>query len=371
MQFKRLWVTAALSLFSLVATTLMAEENAIESTIAKGQRQLIQAIDAAWVRVLRSGRYQQVLADPSYFAVPQGTPSYEIFVNQADCLPDPQTTQYPSDPVGNFKIILQQAKINRCTLSYQPLPWDTTNFSRASEALENAIFEELGDHYKVAIKRKDIEIAPPFNFTTALNNGSCDYIQQVNALGGETEGLRRRDSRLFSCVVSSSAQYAFIPSSSDDRPCVANDRCASATELVRIQRIVDLQANSRINICTGNLSTQTSNRFFAENRVNTVRFPGDIGNCAENISGEGYCVCPPSSAQSSTLCAYRPSDNIAGVCPSGVEHRYDDLMIFSIPDIDEALIGPYAVFNGQYRQFDLKIVAGTPLWVGIEPPQKQ
>jgi len=46
-------------------------------------------------------------------------------------------------------------------------------------------------------------------------------------------------------------------------------------------------------------------------------------------------------------------------------------MIFSLLDIDEAFIGgPFAGFIGQLRRVDLRMVAGTPLWVGIKPPHK-
>jgi hypothetical protein len=343
----------------------------MKGSAALGQRQLIQAIDAGWVRVLASGEYYDIINDPANAAIPQGILASENAVNQSDCLPDTEVTTFPSgNPAGNFKTILQKGEINRCIVTGATVPWDTTNFYRAGDALEEAVFDEIEVHYGVTINRNDVEIPPPFDLTTALNDGTCDYIQQVNALGGETEDLRRRNTRMSSCTISSSAQFLYVPNSGVDRACVGSGACASAAELAAIQDITDLRDDG-LNICSGNLSTQLSNQYFPNSRVNTVRFPGDIGNCAVNVSGEGYCACPPPFIPFPGGCEYRPSDNSGGVCPTGIEHRYDDVMVFSITDIDDALVGPFGPFAGQYRQVDLKIVAGTPLWVGISPPKKK
>jgi hypothetical protein len=342
----------------------------MKGSAANGQRQLIQAIDAAWVEMLEDGTYYDIINDPANAAVPQGILASKNAVNQADCLPDSEVTTYPSgNPAGNFKVILQKGEINRCNVSGVALPWDTSNFYRTGKAMERAVFDKIGAHYGVAIDIIDVEIPPPFDLTTALNDGTCDVVTQVNALGGESEDLRRRNTRLFSCVMSSGGQYLYVPDLPGDRACVATTGCATKAQLDAVQDITDMRA-SGLNICTGNLSTQLSNQYFPNSNVFTVRFPGDIGNCAVNVLGEGYCGCPPPFIPGPP-CEFRPSDNPGGVCPVGIQHRHDDVMVFSINDIDDALVGPFAAFAGQARQVDLKIVAGTPLWVGISPPRKK
>jgi hypothetical protein len=362
---------AALLSFSVVGQGIPSDD--MKASASLGQRQLIQAIDAGWVRVLASGKYYEIINDPANAAIPQGTLASKNAINQSDCLPDTEVTTFPSgNPAGNFKTILNKGKITRCSVSGATLPWDTTNFYRTGDALEEAVFDEIEAHYGVTITRTDVEIPPPFDLTTALNDGTCDYVEQVNALGGETEDLRRRNTRMSSCVISSGGQYLYVPDLGGDRACVGTTDCASNAELDAIQDITDLKADGSINICTGNLSTQLSNRYFPDSRVNTVRFPGDIGNCAVNVYGEGYCACPPPFIPFPGGCEYRPSDNTGGVCPTGIEHRNDDVMVFSINDIDDALAGgPFAPYSGLSRQVDLKIVAGTPLWVGISPPKKK
>jgi hypothetical protein len=367
-------ITAAAALLSLPAVGDGIPSDDMKGSASLGQRQLIQAIDAGWVRVLASGKYYEILDDPAYAAVPQGIPASENAVNQSDCLPDVEVTTFPSgNPHGNFKTILQTGEITRCVVVGATLPWDTTNFYRAGDALEEAVFDEIEAHYAVTITRTDVEIPPPFDLTSALNDGTCDYIQQVNALGGETEDLRRRNTRMSSCTISSSAQFLYIPDLPGDRPCVGSGDCASDAELDAVSSISEMR-DSGLSICSGNLSTQLSNQYFPDSRVNTVRFPGDVGNCAVNVYGEGYCACPPPFIPFPGGCDYRPSGNTnhGGQCPTGIEHRYDDVMVFSLTDIDDALAGgPFAPFSGLSRQVDLKIVAGTPLWVGISPPKKK
>lgn len=365
----RKFIVAALSatLMAMVwGAATAAKDPDQKRKASRGQAQFVSAIDAGWVRVLRNGTYRAILNDPAYAAVPQGTLAAENAVNQSDCLPNPDVTPFPDvqKAKGLFKRMLNGETVKRCEITGVTIPTDTTNFFRAGDALEDAIFDEIASHYGVVITRVGVEIPPPFNLTTALNDGTCDYVQQVNALGGETEDLRRRDTRLFSCVISSSAQWLYVPDDGVDRDCVASGGCASDAQLASITSIDDLQdpANANIRICTGNLSTQLSNQYFPDNTVNTVRFPGDIGECAERVLGGGACTCPPPFID--PFCQIRPGDNPGGVCPVTAPLTFDDVMINSINDIDLGIFNPTQ--KNRMRQVDLHIVAGTPLWAGIK-----
>ncbi|MFQ5634582.1 MAG: hypothetical protein ACE5G3_04530 [Gammaproteobacteria bacterium] len=356
--------TALLAIAS--GSALAAKDPDQKRKASRGQAQFISAIDAAWVRVLRSGTYRAILNDPAYAAVPQGTLAAESAVNQSDCLPNPDVTPFP-DPAkakGLFRRMLNGATLKRCEVSGVTIPTDTTNFFRAGDALEDAIFAEIAAHYGIAITRVGVPIPPPFNLTAALNDGTCDYVEQVNALGGETEDLRRRDTRLFSCVISSSSQFLYVPNDASDRACVADGLCASAGQLNSIASIDDLQnpANANVRICTGNLSTQMSNQYFPNNTVSTVRFPGDMGECAERVLGGGACACPPPFID--PTCRIRPGDNPGGVCPVTAPLTFSDVMVSPVPDFDLAIFNPFQ--KGRLRRVDLDIVAGTPLWAGIK-----
>ena len=71
--------------------------------VAKGREQLIAAIDAAWIRIIASGRDQKVL-DTEPTSDPGASHSY--IVRLVDCLPQPEIAPWPEKPVGMFKDIL-------------------------------------------------------------------------------------------------------------------------------------------------------------------------------------------------------------------------------------------------------------------------
>ncbi len=326
----------------------------------EGQAQFISAIDAAWVRVLASGQYRDILNDPANASVPQGVLPVDRVVNISDCLPNPELTLYPENPTGLLKRMLETGEVKRCVIQGAPVASDTTNFVRHSEKLEEAIFAEIENHYGVKINRIDVVSPPPIANTTDLNNGSCDYINQVNALGGRTEGLRRRDTRLFSCTLSASSQYLHVPTI---------NRGGGLPDTDHINSLDDLLADPSLRICSGGLSTQLANNYFANHQIDSVFMPGDISECAERVFGEGFCNCPPPS-ESGAACENRPSDNAAGVCPvlagSSTGPIHDDLIINPLGDLDAALFE--TTYVGRLTPIDTRIIAGTPLWVAIKSP---
>jgi len=327
----------------------------------EGQAQFISAIDAGWVRVLASGQYRDILNDPANAAIPQGVLPVERVVNISDCLPNPELTLYPENPTGLLKRMLETGEVKRCVIQGAPIASDTTNFIRHSEKLESAIFAEIEKHYGVKINRIDVVSPPPIANTTDLNNGSCDYINQVNALGGRTEGLRRRDTRLFSCTLSAGPQYLHVPTVS---------RGGGLPDTDHIKSLDDLLADTSIRICSGGLSTQLANSYMPNHQIDSVFIPGDIAECAERVFGEGFCNCPPPS-ESGAACENRPSDNVGGACPvlagSSTGPIHDDIIINPLGDLDAALFE--TTYVGRLTPIDTRIIAGTPLWVAIKSPR--
>jgi hypothetical protein len=345
---------ATLAIFvALACTSGFAQD--LKPNADPGQVEFVSALDAAWVRVLASGQFRAILNDPAYAAQPQGTLPVEHTVNMSDCLPYPEGTLYPEGegitPGGLLDRVIQTGEVNRCVIQGVPSPGDTTNFFRHADAVEEAIFDELASHYEISggITRNDVVI-PPFlssTLTDRLNDGTCDYINQVNALGGETNLLRRRDTRLFTCTLVSSGQFIHVPK---------KDRGGGLPSTKHIKSIGDLQDDPSLKICTGPLSTQLSNRYFPDHTVDTIFFSpaGDMGECAERVLGAGYCDCPfPFGCPTPPNCA-----------PFQLVH--DDVFMSSLPDLRDALaLTPY---SGKTKGIDTKIVAGTPLWVAIEEP---
>ncbi len=69
---------------------------------AAGRQQLIDAMDAAWVRVLDDGTYR---------AIVNRHDMGDVTLNIVDCLPKPEVTPYPEKPEGTLRRILDEKRI--------------------------------------------------------------------------------------------------------------------------------------------------------------------------------------------------------------------------------------------------------------------
>lgn len=276
--------------------------------VARGREQLIRAFDAAWIRFVAAGKVEAVLATE-----PPNQPgiSAAYVVRLADCLPSPELAKFPEEPVGMFKRIIDSGTIRQIGQDVPNTPGDTSYyFSGIGQKYLDGILEEIGAHYGVEIKTENV-LFPPGTLpaTAALLNDEADYVGQLNATGGVSQGLRRRTSRRFSCTMSASGQYIHIPKESD-----------LAAE---IDTWKDLASRPELRICAGPLSTQTVRAFLPNHKVKTV-YINDLPICAERVeSGK--------------------SDLIANPLPN-----------LAIAGIDG------------YESVPTNIVAGTPLWVALE-----
>lgn len=303
------------SLRVLFCVTLLAMAGGCATTstprddeLAPGREQLVQAFDAAWVRVVASGEYYRIL-DRFPKENPGAARSY--FVEMADCLPQPENVPFPEAPVGLLRKVLDSGEIRRGNQLNPLSPGDTAAyFSPVSDALLEAMLAELGKHYGVTLAVTDVTLKPPSSATTSLLvNGQADFIDQLNATGGDTQGLRRRTSRRFTCTLSAVAQYIHVPEAS---PLAA-----------RLATWEDVRRDTGIRICTGPLATQTMRAFLPGHAVST-KYMGDIANCVKEVeAGRADVIANP-----------LPDLGIAGV-------------------------------RG-YRAVPTMIVAGTPLWVAME-----
>ncbi len=57
----------------------------------EGRQQLVDALDAAWVRALDEGQVREIINRHD---------ASDLIINIADCLPDPEVTRFPENPVG-------------------------------------------------------------------------------------------------------------------------------------------------------------------------------------------------------------------------------------------------------------------------------
>jgi len=312
------------------------------------QRQFVRAIDAAWIRVLQNDdnsdgipNYRDILNDPTYASDITGLLPKEHVTNIADCLPEPAVIPFPDEPEGLLASVIETGQVAVCRVSGDgnqappPHELDTTNFFKTSGAFEDAIWATLEAHYGIdPVVRTSFWIGPPFDTTTPLNDGDCDYMATGNAVGGASTNFsgpfpvreRRRDARLHSCTISASGQFIHVP---DGSGIVIND-------------VDDLIAQPNLRICTGNVSTQLATQYFGvpasvnPDRIHTQRFL-DIAFCTKRVmDGDS------------------------------------DIIILSLPDLDATgatwptFLPPH--LRPTYTAVDTKITAGTPYWVAPEVP---
>ncbi len=275
---------------------------------AKGREQLIRAFDAGWVRVMASGKDQEILATE-----PANMPgaSKDYIVRMADCLPHPDLNQWPEKPVGMFKDILETGVIRQLV---QGVPETDANtswyFSGISQKYQQAVFDEINKQYGVNLKLESVVLKPGrLPATSVLLSNKIDFVSQLNATGGVTQGIRRRTSRRFSCTMSASSQFVHIPETSK-----------LATE---IKTFGDLVARPEIRICAGPLTTQTAKAFMPKHTVKT-KYVNDLT-----------------------------------VCDKALKKGQVDVIINPLHDLS---IGG---LKG-YKAVPTMIVAGTPLWVAKE-----
>lgn len=327
--------------------SVMADQPQPADVADVGQREFVRALDAAWIRVVQNDdnsdgipNYRDILNDATYASDLTGLLPKEHVTNMADCLPEPEVISFPERTRGLLKRVLKEKAVTACRVSGDgnpappPNPLDTTNFFKTSGAFEAAIWQTIAAHYGTGpITVNDFWIGPPFDTTTPLNNGDCDYFATGNALGGATGNLsngqreRRRDARLFTCTLSASGQFIHTL---DGSGVVIND-------------IDDLIAQPHLRICTGNLSTQLANQYFGvdpsvnPDRIFTQRFL-DIAFCTKRVL-----------------------DGLA------------DVVILSLPDLDATgatwptFLPPH--LRPTWTAVDTKISAGTPFWVATQPPE--
>lgn len=279
-----------------------------DEEVAKGREQLVAAFDAAWIRIIESGRDQEVLKTE-----PANMPgeSQNYMVRLADCLPQPEIAPWPENPVGMFKDILETGVIRQLTQGVPSTPANTSwYFSGISQKYQNMIIEAINEQYNANIKVESV-VLPPGRLpaTSVLVAGKIDFISQLNALGGNTQEMRRRTSRRFTCTMSASSQFIHIPEES---------------ELVdEINSLNDLIARPDISVCAGPLTTQTAQAFMPEHTVKT-KYINDLTACDKDVK-KGKL----------------------------------DVIINPLHDLSVGGIDGY-------KSVHTLIVAGTPLWVAAE-----
>lgn len=284
----------------------------------EGRQQLVDALDAAWVRILDDGVFREIVSAHD---------ADDLIINISDCLPRPEVTPFPAKPAGTLKKILDQRliKVGVSTGGTLDAGTTATRFTGMSRDVLVAILAEMAAHYGTgAISAEYVSIQPPFPNTSVLNSGDVDIIGMVNALGGETEDLRRRVSRRFTCTITATRQILWLKK--DGGPSWTN--------------VNDAMNDADAKFCAGPLSNQLTHAYFdlPGQKVGTEFF-SDLDRCLRKLfNGEVDAMMSPF-----------PHERFF---PAAID-----------TDGDGETDTPTA---GLFRPIDTNIVAGTPLWVALD-----
>ncbi len=246
---------------------------------ALGRDQLIDALDAAFVRVLDSGTYRNIInSDP--VAGP-------LIVNIGDCYPrieedGVQIYPFPANPVGIHKKIIDNRKITVGTFDVGDQQGTFRIFDSVNSALMRAIIDELGKGYGIppspdpgAIQIEPYLISPPSSSLvfTGLNNGDFDITDFLGALGATAKvgGIpeRRRKLARFTCTIFGTPWFIHVRNNAP------------------YQTVDDVLADTNARLCVGQLSSRLSEDYF-KNAAITQKFYNDLEMCSEGVRDGVY-----------------------------------------------------------------------------------
>jgi hypothetical protein len=270
-----------------------------EDYLGQGNEQLVAALDAAFIRVVDSGKYRELL-DNDPVAGP-------LMLTVADCYPNVPEAKFPENPTGILAHILDSGQITLGTYDTLGQTGSFDLFTDVNQKIIRAIIDELGNGYGLAtpIEVVETKVFPPSSATLyeRLNNGVFDITNFNAALGGTVTvdgvSVRRRDIARFTCTMVTTGWYLHVKDASS------------------YQTINDMIADTNATICSGMLSARISKAYF-KNQTVVDQFFNDIEVCSNNVV-------------------------------NGIHDAY--LSLDPVP----ALPG--------LRSIDLDIVSGVPLWV--------
>jgi hypothetical protein len=246
-----------------------------------GKDQLVDALDAAFVRVLDSGKYREIINNDKAAG--------PLMVNIGDCYPRIEEDEvdiypFPSNPTGVLKKILDSKQIRMGTFDVVSTPGTFHTFDNVNRELMRAIIDELGKGYGMppypdpgAIQIVPVIIKTPSSSLvfTGLNNGDFDITDFLGALGATAKvgGVpdRRRKLARFTCTVFGTPWYIHVK---NDSP---------------YQTFDDVLADTEADLCVGQLSARLSEDYFRNAKSIAPQFTtDDLVVCSEGVRDGAY-----------------------------------------------------------------------------------
>jgi len=286
---------------------------------AEGRQQLVDALDAAWVRAMDEGEIRRIILRHD---------AADLVINIADCLPDPEVTAWPENPTGTLQRILSTGEIRVGYTNTGKLDAGSTavHFTAMGDELIATLLTRIANHYgSKPINVITVNIPPPFLNTRFLDTGKADMLGLVNALGGSTkDGKRRRKARRYTCTMTATRQFIWV----------------SKANGPAWQTVDDALNAEGAHFCAGPLSNELTKTYFNQHgQTAKTEFVADLARCLPKLV----------------------TGKAAGMINPLPDERYFPAFI----DVDGDGKAETAT-AGLFRPIDTMIVAGTPLWVAID-----
>jgi ABC-type amino acid transport substrate-binding protein len=265
-------ITLLLAMLCLV-TIILPQCDWGEEPAVGGQQQLVDALDAAFVRMLDSGEWRTIVA-----ADPVAGP---LVVNIADCYPrifddDVEIYPFPENPTGLLADILANKQIRVGSYRVDDVPGTFHIFDDVNELIMRAIIDELGNGYGLdngSIEIVHVDVFPPSSnrLYNMLNSGKFDITNFNAALGATALDQRRRKLALFTCSIFGTHWYIHVKESS------------------AYQTMDDVVADTNAKICVGQLSSRLSEDFFKNAQSIDKQFEDDdLVVCSNGVDDGTY-----------------------------------------------------------------------------------
>ena len=154
-------ITLAICLFAALLPQPVLGGGSIPSSVI-GKDQLVDALDAAFARVLNSGKFREII---------NNDPAGPLMVNIGDCYPrivedGVQIYPFPQNPTGVLKNILDSKQIRLGTFDVGTIPGTFHAFDNVNVLIMRAIIDELGKGYGI----------PPSPDSGAIQNSPSLYM---------------------------------------------------------------------------------------------------------------------------------------------------------------------------------------------------
>lgn len=257
--FKSLFFPAVLGIIALSA--LLLTQCTTNTAPTSGKDQLVEALDAAYIRVLSSGTWGEITR-----------PLGRLVVNIADCYPTPGDAPFPANPTGVLADILKNKKIR---VGSYPTKYSGSfdAYLEINEQILRAVLVQMVTAYNLSgpIEIERVYIDPPSSSSmfNALNAGAFDISDLNSALGGVSNSKRRRQMARFTCTALASGWFLQV------------------REQSVYQSINEVQKDTNAKLCCGMLSSQLAKDFFVNQQVTSV-IENDIELCSQGVLNGTY-----------------------------------------------------------------------------------